>query len=104
MWMMLAGLLIQPPLKPSGSGSISSQRATPAFSSCFAAASKIVGEEFEPDLGLGEHRRLVDPEPVRPELEADLRRLLVIGFEADHVAVEAHRLVELVRTALSWRC
>jgi hypothetical protein len=28
---MLAGLTIQPPLKPSGSGSMASQRTTPAF-------------------------------------------------------------------------
>ena len=31
MWMMLAGLVIQPPLKPSPSGSIASQRTTPAW-------------------------------------------------------------------------
>ena len=96
-WMMLAGLHDPAALEAFRQRLDLVAAGNARLSELFRRSLEIVGEELEPDLGLGEHRRLVDPQPVRPELEADLRSLLVIRFEANHVAVEAHRLVELVR-------
>jgi hypothetical protein len=92
----LAGFTIQPPLKPSPSASIASQRTTPTFAR-WSAAAGIVGEEFEPDFGLAHHRRFVDPQPVGAELEADRRGFGGEWLQADDVAVEGYRRLVLVR-------